>query len=89
MSRWDDVKVIIAALLLTLVAVLVVLVKYFIEYEEVSDESTQSIFVNVIWIEHLFHNYQDDPNVSTFSPVVQQKRSKMKITGNGYIPCQG
>ena len=36
-SRWDDVKVIIAALLLTLVAVLVVLVKYFIEYEEVSD----------------------------------------------------
>ena len=37
MSRWDDVKVIIAALLLTLVAVLVVMVKYFIEYEEVSD----------------------------------------------------
>ena len=36
-SRWDDVKVVIAALLLTLVAVLVVLVKYFIEYEEVSD----------------------------------------------------
>ena len=37
-SRWDDVKVIIAALLLTLVAVLVVLVKYFIEYEEVCDQ---------------------------------------------------
>ena len=37
----------------------------------------------------LFNYVQIDPNVSTFIPLDQQIKSKIKYTGNGFIPCEG
>eukprot|EP00090_Calanus_glacialis_P031753 TRINITY_DN52759_c0_g1_i1.p1 TRINITY_DN52759_c0_g1~~TRINITY_DN52759_c0_g1_i1.p1 ORF type:complete len:110 (-),score=39.28 TRINITY_DN52759_c0_g1_i1:57-347(-) len=30
-----------------------------------------------------------DPDVATFSPLDQEINSRIKYTGNGYIPCRG
>jgi len=61
----DDVKVVIAIIVITLIAIIVVTIKSVLNLEE------------------------ESVNNSTFMPLKQQKMSKMKITGNGFIPCQG
>jgi len=79
-SKWDDVKVVIAIITITLIAVIVVIIKALLNLEEVSILESGLI---------MFLSNKESVNNSTFVPLKQQKMSKMKITGVGYIPCQG
>ena len=84
-SRWEDVKVIIAMIILVLIAIVVVLVNFFVTFKEVTLKLVQ--LKNIEKLKLTFK--QPDLSVTTVQPLEQQKSSNMKITGVGYIPCQG
>ena len=79
----DDVGVTVAMIAVTLLAVSVVLLKVLIFSDKVRYQEW--------WTENerLTVNIQIDPNVSTFVPLDQQIKSRIKYTGNGFIPCEG
>ena len=83
-SRWEDVKVIIAMVILVLIAIVVVLVNFFVTFKEVTLPVQLKINIEI-----MLTFKKPDPSVTTFQPLEQQKSSNMKITGVGYIPCQG
>ena len=82
-SRWEDVKVVLTMVFITLIAVIIVIVKSVILYQEVCKPKLHQPKISSEY------SFQYDPSVSTFTPLAQQKHSKMKITGNGFIPCMG
>merc|ERR1712062_143628 len=45
--------------------------------------------VSVVVLKVIIFSDKIDPNVSTFIPLDQQIKSKIKYTGNGFIPCEG
>ena len=79
MFTWEDIKVVIAMVILVTIALLVVLVNYLVMFKEV----TKHVHLKIRKYQNL---QQPDQSVTTFRPLEQQKKSNMKITGVGYIP---
>ena len=46
------------------------------------------ILIEFFW-QSIYQKFQYDDTITTFSPVLQVKDSKIKYTGNGFIPCKG
>merc|ERR1719264_1288705 len=47
------------------------------------------VLVAMVTIKVVIFQPTYDDTITTFSPVLQVKDSKIKYTGNGFIPCKG
>ena len=83
----DDVGVLVAMVVITFIALVVVIIKVILVHNEVrrlqtftkleTRDQTSACFLQV------------DNSVATFKPMEQMKESKIKYTGIGFIPCNG
>ena len=78
---FDDIGVMVAMFTITLFAVFVVVIKVIIFHTEVEERREEE--------KSLYSILQVNISAITFQPMEQMKSSKIKYTGNGYIPCSG
>ena len=79
---FEDIRVVATMMIITLIACLVVLIKFIIIHTEVV-RLIRSYFLGTSSLQ------VDRLSEQTFEPIQQLKDSKIKYTGNGYIPCDG
>ena len=83
----DDVGVLVAMVVITFIALVVVIIKVILVHNEVN--RLQTFTKLEIRGQTLPCFPQVDDSVATFTPMEQMKESKIKYTGIGFIPCHG
>ena len=95
----DDVGVLVAMVTITVIAIVVVLFKVVLFQPQVFYYLTNICIILVMiyivkiveWLTSslIFVFLQDNEVFTTFSPIQQMESSKIKYTGNGFIPWSG